>query len=150
MRGESVVLAVDPGNVTGMAWGIFAHEGGHYWVKHEECDPLRAPAFAEDLRPDVIVCESFIPRPGAHTWQPDALYTIGALRYVANKIDAEFVLQSPADAKRFSTNDKLKRIGWYASSKGGHQNDALRHLLLLAIKRGWVPTEAVIDTEVNP
>lgn len=130
------ILAVDPGNVTGLAfldtqlgepsaWEDAALESVA-WIEHH-LDTL-----------DVVVCESFIPRPGAYSWQPEALYTIGAIRYLCSRESVEFVLQSPADAKKFSSNEKLKRVGWYTPTRGGHANDAQRHLLLIAVKRGLV------------
>ena len=36
---------------------------------------------------------------------------------------------TPAQSKKFSTDDKLKTLGWHKPSKGGHQNDAARILL---------------------
>ncbi len=36
---------------------------------------------------------------------------------------------TPAQAKGFATDTKLKKLDWYAPSKDGHQNDAARVLL---------------------
>lgn len=136
------VMAVDPGNVTGVAIHTFP---GKTMPRTYEVDPLDAPALVEIHTPSVVVCESFVPRPGAKTWQPEALYTIGAVRYVAQAIlHAAFVLQTPADAKRFSTNDKLKKLSWRAPSKGGHADDALRHLLLYAVRAGLIDAEDLL------
>src|SRR6185369_4617370 len=78
----------------------------------------------------LVVCESFIPRPGAKTWQPAAIESIGVLRWITNMYNIPFELQSPADAKRFSTNEKLGKLDWRRPSPGGHMDDAMRHLLL--------------------
>ncbi len=67
-------------------------------------------------------------------------------------IEGEFwdvppVLQLPM-RKTFASDDILKQVGWYRPSKGGHQNDALRHLLYyllmnhqLVIKKLMFPNE---------
>lgn len=133
------IVAVDPGNVTGIA----LYEDGA--VEAWEVTSTEAPDEVAAIDSDVIVCESFTPRPGAKSWQPEALYTIGALRYIAQVERAEFVLQTPANAKAFSTNEKLKALGWYTPTKGGHANDALRHLLLYCASNDLVPPEAYID-----
>ena len=87
---------------------------------------------------DVVVCESFVPRPGIRTWQPEALETIGALRYICQREGIPFELQAPADAKRFSTNDKLQLLSWRNPTPGGHADDAARHLLLAAVRHGLI------------
>lgn len=138
------VVAVDPGKVSGVAVA--------------DLPSLRAPAGAElpglystvswveNEQPEAVVCESFIPRPGAKSWQPDALETIGALRYLALLHGWEFELQSPADAKKFSTNEKLKKLHWYVPGGEGHANDARRHLLLYAVRHQLISvTEALVD-----
>lgn len=92
----------------------------------------------------LVVYESFIPLPGIRTWQPDALEIIGAIKYVCylNGIKPEH--QSPANAKRFSTNAKLKALGWRHPTPGGHADDAARHLLLSAVRHGVInPTELI-------
>jgi hypothetical protein len=136
------ILAVDPGNMTGVAWmGGFealTPTSPQTWERTameatRQCDAL-LDGFIEVL----VVCESFIPRPGAGTFQPDAMYTIGALRYLAEKYGHGFELQSPADAKRFSTDAKLKSLGWYVPTPDGHANDALRHLLLAMVRHGKI------------
>ena len=137
------VLAIDPGNVTGVAYFDTSLGEPDSW----EDEPFEVINYVEDLTAtlDAVVCESFIPRPGAYSWQPEALYTIGAVRYVCRREGVTFVLQSPADAKRFSTNEKLKRLGWYSPTTGGHSNDALRHLLLFSVKNRLINTERLLS-----
>jgi len=43
---------------------------------------------------------------------------------------------TPAQSKGFSTDAKLKHLDWYANTKGGHQNDAARVMLLGMAKDG--------------
>ncbi len=45
-------------------------------------------------------------------------------------------LQTPATGKGFGTDAKLKHLGWYNPTQGGHSNDAARHLLTyLAVRK---------------
>ena len=134
--GRDLVVAVDPGGTTGLAtaWIDTTLKD----VVARELSPYDAVAFIDELltQRDVayVACESFVPRPGIRSWQPDAIETIGALRYLCHRTNTPFELQSPADAKRFSTNAKLERLGWRHPTRGGHADDALRHLLLLATR----------------
>ena len=48
----------------------------------------------------------------------------------------ETIGYTPAQSKAFSTDDKLKALGWHNPTPGGHQNDAARVLLLGLAKRG--------------
>lgn len=127
------IIAVDPGNMTGVAMADLPDGKPESW---EIGDAMTAVNFVKHKQADLIVVEDFRPRPGIRTWQPDALHIIGALRFVAWETNTELVLQQPSDAKRFSTNDKLDRIKWYHPTEGGHANDAMRHLMLAGVKRG--------------
>jgi hypothetical protein len=130
------IFAVDPGKTCGIAW---------YWpgrkvrqFRSNERDPWDAVDLACGSGADLVVCESFVPRPGVRTWQPEALETIGALRYVCDRAGVPFETQSPADAKRFSNNRKLELLGWRKPTPGGHADDAARHLLLAAVRHGVI------------
>ena len=89
-----------------------------------------------------VNCERFIPfNDGTHrTWEPEALYIIGALRFMygINRVDLS---QGPADAHRWGTEKKLDpyvnddpHVG-----KGGegHAIMALKHGLLYTSKGLW-------------
>ena len=93
---------------------------------------------AQNTKVDLVVAESFVPRPGVKTWQPDAIEVVGALRYMCYSQDITFELQSATNAKKFSTDAKLKRLEWYIPTTGGHANDALRHLLLAMVKHDQI------------
>lgn len=139
MREHVRVVAVDPGKATGIArvnivngqikvgpWGL------------EVDDTVVAAQWVRNERPDLIVVENFVPRGGAKTWQPDALHLIGMLKYIAHIQDCAITLQSPADAKRWSSDAKLKQVGWWEVSKSDHVRDALRHLLLAVTRHQLV------------
>jgi hypothetical protein len=133
------VIAIDPGLTCGIAGAELLDRGSAPQLYAAfQVSPFDAIEAVRVGKFDVVVCESFIPRPGARTWQPEALYTIGALSYVTTWQDTPFRLQSPADAKQFSTDEKLKRLGWYTPGRD-HANDAGRHLLLAFIRMGMDP-----------
>ncbi len=137
-------IAVDPGLTTGIA--VLSNPPGKpaTW----EVAPMAAVDLVESMLDDpdtLVVCESFIPRPGVRTWQPDALEIIGALRYLCFKYQRDFELQSPGDAKKFSTDVKLKRLQWYHSTNGGHSNDAQRHLLLALVRHDAIDLGGLLD-----
>lgn len=151
MSGLHRVLAFDPGGTTGMAvWGGY-EDGSHDFISSQMPKPweewlakLERDVFAEHP-PQLVVVERFTIT--ANTLQkarePDALYIIGALKLLAHKYGIDFELQSPGDAKRFCTDARLKKAGWWKSTPGGHANDAARHLFLALAKRGLIDVLAV-------
>lgn len=123
-------LALDPGKTTGIAWWFPGH-------KSEEVSngfdgfvewSLDAPWGLISA----VVVESFIINPATHKKDPGSFETttsiIGAVRYICATRNIPCKLQPPS-AKVFGSDEKLRRLGWYSPSKGGHQNDASRHLL---------------------
>jgi hypothetical protein len=66
------------------------------------------------------------------------LELIGALRFIALRHEIPVYLQAPADAKSFSTNEKLKRLGFITPAKPDHQRSAARHLLLRLVRNGTI------------
>lgn len=135
------ILAADPGNMSGLAFGEFwagRDPVVEVWELEQQATLEKADQMLSGRGVSFVVCESFVPRPGVRTWQPAALEIIGALRWLCWQHKTQFAIQSPADAKRFATDDKLKTIGWWTPTKGGHANDAYRHLLLAAVRGGAV------------
>ena len=97
--------------------------------------------FRDDL---TIVCESFIinARTARVTQAPWSLEIIGCIRYLSQKFcGKDLVMQTPSEAKSFSSNDKLKKIGWFQRGTAGHDNDASRHLLLYAARQKILSNE---------
>jgi len=141
---HSFVLAVDPGGNTGLAWLLDREFGSqvvadgrfgfHAWFTE---------AVAKIATPLVAVCEDFIitSATARKTAQPDPYRIIGWLELWCHQHAVPFVLQTPAQAKGFGTDAKLRHMGWYRTGHGGHDNDAARHLLTyLAVKAKDEPT----------
>lgn len=145
---RELVLAVDPGETTG--WVTWARDANEVlaWGQSAEYEFLsRVDAWLAETGPRVtVLAESFVitVATAKKSAQPWSLYVIGALRYLAAKHGAEGPrLRSAADAKRFATNDKLRRIGWYRPGQP-HATDAHRHLLVWAVDEGHVPARDVL------
>lgn len=121
------ILAIDPGLVTGMAvWSSGA------FVSSEVTPRQEVYAYLNDKVEifDVVLIERYdiSARTAKLSSQMDALYLIGAAEALCYLSAAKFII-SGRDAKGFSTDAKLKALGWHTPTKGGHANDAARHLL---------------------
>lgn len=129
-----MIVAVDPGKVTGLAtWygggkGSFNSWQDECWDAVEQVHDLLTHDTVE-----AVVCESYtitmqtLKKTRGENW---SLESIGSLRYISRIAKVPFVLQSPADAKKFATDTKLKAAGWWNPTPGAHANDAARHLLV--------------------
>lgn len=130
------ILAVDPGGTTGWAyWKDGEFTSGEesdwlYWL----CEG--GSPFEDIVHHLVIEKYTITAKTAKLSQQTDALRCTGALECHAWAF-TQVHWQTPAEAKSFSTDFKLKRIGWYRPGKG-HANDAARHLLLLCVRRGLV------------
>ena len=132
-----MILSIDPGGTTGVA----IYESGQF--RSLEIPDGKAAFYrwfggitdSADLEDLTVVCESFtIPTATASKSRQDDPYMI--LGYLSGWCLLHSVplhVQSPGQAKSFSTDSKLRRIGWYEGTKGGHANDAARHLLVYLV-----------------
>ena len=103
-------------------------------------DFVNGPALTRTLpRPDVVVCESWVPYKGFVDSSPQLVE--GVIRYVFPDV----VLQ-PSITKAIITDDILKRLGWY-STEGHHRdaNSAIAHALAYLVKIRHKPTIRLIS-----
>jgi hypothetical protein len=138
-KSPMMILAFDPGGTTGVA----------AWCNDDEGDPvfdseqLSWSEFVNNIDKyefepdDVIVAERYTitAQTLRKSRQTTALEVIGVLRYIAARAHIEFVLQSPADAKRYATDARLEKVGWLKRplARNDHANDAARHMLLYLV-----------------
>lgn len=130
------ILAVDPGGTTG--W-VYYDTYTEEFQSGQEADRLVFCFMVKEwVDRDVvlIVVEDFriTIQTAKKSQQPDALKIIGAIDYIAAG-SAQVVLQTPGDAKRFATDDRLKKAGMWTPGRR-HANDAARHLFLRLCKKG--------------
>lgn len=136
-------LAIDPGKTTGMAlWvpgdlpvPVSAEYGVEDAIKHTlavlTCNERAAH---RHYRPEVVI-EDFVisERTIKSSRQTEPLDILGWVKIECRRRNIPLTLQSAAQAKSFATAAKLKKLGWYHPTKGGHANDALRHLLVYLV-----------------
>jgi len=140
------VVAIDPGGTTGLAYW---HRDGAAPIFHAEPYERRernqmlediggwAQRHNENL---IIVCETYTitQRTAKLSQQHDPLKVIGVVEYFEHLYGSRVVLQKPGDAKRFSTDARLRAAGLWHPTTGGHANDAARHLFMYLVKHGEI------------
>jgi len=149
-----IYLAIDPGLTTG--WATYRTWTDEFNVRHREflSGEVRGrqefydwmevwgmemhPAAAYTASPDHIIIERWDVRKDTFgkSAQEDARYIIGAVEWWATRLSPRVTYheQRPGEAKSFSTNDKLRKLGWYKGGEG-HGDDAARHLLVYLAKQ---------------
>lgn len=141
------IIAVDPGGTTGLA--RVDTEDLTTFASFEQ-PPLEAIATVELLTSsgtvDLVVMEDFriSQQTIKKTRQYDALWSIGAIRYLAWRDGIPVEMRTPGE-RDFATNARLKEMGWRNPSNGGHRDDASRHLLVTLVRRGDVAAARFLD-----
>lgn len=143
-----LILAVDPGKATGLAF--FQLVPGHDPVlisskevqQNEYARPIRDVLTSNS--DTEIVCERFTinAQTVRNSQAPYSLEQIGILKQClmdAGRNAEDIYFQSPADAKAMFDNSKLKKLGYWHKGGEGHALDAIRHGLLRCVKLGWKP-----------
>lgn len=141
------VIAFDPGLTTG--WAAYDTETAEFRSGQTQFMETgyqlewELQKAQHDKAPITVIAESFLitVNTAKNTQAPWSLELIGVIRYMTKRnIDAAIILQKPGDAKAFSSDDKLKAMGFYVPGMK-HANDAARHLLLHAAKSGLLTRE---------
>lgn len=138
----TAVVAFDPGPHVGVAtwygsidsWGEAAHDPENIW--------LYAERWIQEH--DVVVCEDFAILGSRDKNSNATIEMIGVLRYLAWKHRKPFITQRPADAK-FSSNDKLKKLGWWKPASADHARSASRHLLLYLVNTRQIDASIFLE-----
>jgi hypothetical protein len=142
------VLAVDPGLATGIAVWMDGHfetmtlTGGLVGAMGFLDGTIRAPAW------DAVAVETFTigqqDRAMTKEGQSETIEIIGAVKWAVHSANErrrsplDLAMQAPADARNFSTNDKLRVAGFETPSNPDHERSAARHLLLYLVRRGAI------------
>jgi len=136
------ILTFDPGKATG--WCVFQpHEpsdtgfaAGEYddWHKFAHWVDIYIPVQQGRGHRVIVVGEHFTISQRTIKTAVDysALYLNGAVQQSCWEHDADFKFQTAAMIKakpNIATNANLKKLGWYTPTKGGHANDAVRHMV---------------------
>lgn len=144
-----MILAVDPGKKTG--WAVYDgttpafgelgfeefHDHAHAWL-------LRS--FTEG-KPMSVVCERFVimgstvtKSRGDTNW---SIETIGVLRWLCRRFKFSFELQGASDAKRFGSDNLLRKLDWWTPGSD-HARDAARHLALALARHHPSELDAIL------
>lgn len=148
----SYLVAIDPGLRTGYV--VINLETKEAAASVEIDGWLNVPETLETglsfYGPDtIVVMERFIINATTHkkTNQEEPRDIIGAVKWVTQKYTGHLpTMQTAAEAKSFSTNDKLKKIGYWHVGGKGHANDAFRHALVYMIKHRLLDPKVLIDS----
>jgi len=131
-RSRDFILAIDPGMTTGLAFLRRADLGSFQSVQlpwQETCAMIRNTCEYHRDHLDVVAERFTISIKTAKIAPaPWSLEVIGVARYFSQLCtgqDLTLYEQKPP----FATDDRLKIMGWYRPSHGGHMNDAARQLL---------------------
>lgn len=149
------VMGIDPGGTTGVVVIDVPNDENRYdplpsshvmndqieavWGESNESVARRLNRIIRDEQPDLIAIEQFTitQRTVRHTRQPDALWIIGGVRFLADISGIPVHLQPSSLAKTTWDADRLTKSGWAAVVKRKHARDALRHALTACVT--WKP-----------
>ena len=135
-------LAIDPGGTTGLAWLTVGEDGKMFFGSEQiegryEAETWIAQTIGLILVDVTVIIERWDVRKNTHslTNQDDPRYIIGYVDGISNALHhVTYVEQTPAQAKKFGTDAKLKQLGWYVAGED-HSRDAARHLLTYLVRQ---------------
>lgn len=138
------ILGVDPGKTSGVCLVATAEPKVVYSAELTEEELFaKIPELIKQYGAGIVdvVTERFIINSRTHknSQAPFSLEIIGSLKHIMYELygSSSALKFSSTDAKKFSTNEKLKACGlWHVGGKG-HANDSLRHVLRYMVAQGW-------------
>lgn len=133
MGREVRVIAIDPGKTTG--WAAWNSETDKFLAGQMPLFEFLYWYETSMTGDFETVVESYIITAGTLTKSRQywSLEGIGAIKYLAERDGRKVTMQSPAEAKKFATPEKLKAVGWWVPGKD-HAQDAARHLLVFVVR----------------
>ena len=137
-----IVAGVDPGLLTGTCLVQFDTPDGCTLLQAAEVEFENLLAWCEVTLPkaDRLVVEQFIinARTIKNTQAPFSLEAIGVVRAIQLRTPPlKLDMQSATEGKSLVDNKMLRRLGLWFRGGEGHANDAIRHTVAYAIRKGW-------------
>lgn len=141
------IMGVDPGGTTGIAvidvpWDenryaptpdthVYNDQLEAVWGEGSDSIGPRLEALIKSLDIGLLVVEKFIitAKTVQYTRQPDAMWIIGGVRFVADGLGIPVHMQASSLAKPAWDAKRLQSTGWAKVVKRKHARDALRHAL---------------------
>ena len=148
----ATVVAVDPGGTTGLAlWSPALGLSMRELSPADQAVDWLADVLGSGNPKRSVVVERYIitPATAKMSQQHDALEIIGAVKFLVRKYGHTLTMQTPAEAKKFSTDTKLKNVGWYQPGLP-HARDASRHALLYLAKQGIIDLHTLLGGTIEP
>lgn len=133
---RNVVVAVDPGVTTGLAWVTGHDDRSFHSIQVTESEMYHwFDSASTSIRH--VQCEAFTITAATvkKTIVYDSLYLIGYLRYCARRDGWTLAFTKPADVMQSFPDVALKRAGMHQPGQG-HANDAARHLAHYMVRHG--------------
>lgn len=146
------VMGIDPGGTTGIAiidveWDdtryepapakshVFDTQIEAVWDTDVNSVALNMQYLIDAYEPDLLAVEKFIitQQTVRFTRQPDALWIIGGVRFLADIRGIPVHMQPASLAKTTWDATRLKDTGWAKVVKQKHARDALRHALTACV-----------------
>lgn len=146
------IMGIDPGGTTGICVIDVPWDENRYepdpttshkfdtqieaiWDTDVNSVALNMQYFIDVYSPDLIALEKFIitQQTVRFTRQPDALWIIGGVRFLADIRGIPVHMQPASLAKTTWDATRLKETGWAKVVKRKHARDALRHALTACV-----------------
>lgn len=145
------IMGVDPGGTTGIAvidveWNesrydappdahVFDTQIEASWGPGPDSVGAKLNSLIIQMEPDLLAVEKFIitQQTVRFTRQPDALWIIGGVRFLADITGIPVHMQPASLAKTTWDATRLKDTGWAKVVKQKHARDALRHALTACV-----------------
>lgn len=126
-----LIIGVDPGKMTGLAWlidGVFLSVD---LPALDACNKVSQLLQSRDGRSAILAIERYniTAQTIKLTRQYDALETIGVCRWLAHIHGVQFILQAASTAQRCGNRDVLRTLGWWKPG-GDHLNKAAAQVAL--------------------
>lgn len=154
------IIGLDPGESTGL-FGLRVDQSNVDCFLRFQGDSTEALHRLENAIRDIAVWHEGVliagerytttDRTGKRSSQPTPLRVLGAAEQLSYQYtNVEFTLQSPADAKKFASNVRLRELGFYTSADlvkrpdANDVNDAARHALLGLLRRRAAALDAIL------
>lgn len=143
MKYKPYLLAIDPGETSGVA---LVQREPLLKMRTDELDWQNTCRFVDEALREFggenveVIVEKFTINANTHkkSPQPWSLEVTGMCRLMAMAHGSGAItLQTPADAKSFVSNTRLRDLEMWHVGGGGHANDALRHVILRLARSGW-------------
>jgi hypothetical protein len=151
---DIMYIGFDPGAVTGIAWTSLDKDlnllyGRAAPTAMNACDTIHQIigwyAHLEDDPPIRIIVsgEAYTMGSSVRTHQPDALYILGAVRWMIHKFfpSVEFRITGAAEASHVGNIKTLKAAGWWIKADPDqHRNRAaaqVAHAMMMTEPRRW-------------